>query len=268
MAKRILSADSALMPSTQVSLTPSVRTEQRGDFMKSLSEKWDAAMKSEGESLLFDWQDQRGLREEIQFVNSAQATLDEAAVKLAPSLLRIVLTVKANLPAPADQRAYLAKHLRLDFRRISELCIVADSYGLLDADYRNKGEAELQKYGWSNSLKLAYVRDPYERREIWERACGGKPAASYRAVLEEIRRFRERKLIAPPVPREELSSRLVNARKLFTRFASAADRLESPQQLQRALGELEQLQKELARVRTALKDQTEVVEMEEMAASA
>ena len=268
MAKRILSADSALMPSVQASLSPSVRTEHRGDFMKSLTEKWAAAMKVEGASLLFDWEDQRGLREEIEFVNSAQSTLDEAVVKLAPSLLRIVLTVKAHLTTPAEQRAYLAKHLRLDFRRISELCIVADSYGLLEADYRKKGEAELQNYGWSNALKLAYVRDPYERREIWERACGGKPAASYRAVLEEIRRFRERKLIAPPVPREELSNRLVHARKLFTRFASAADRLGSRDQLQKALAELEQLQKELARVRTALKDQTEVVDMEELAASA
>ena len=268
MAKRILSADSALMPNAQASLSPSVRTEHKGDFMKSLAEKWSAAMAGETPSLLFDWEDQRGLRNEIEFINSAQATLDEAAVKLAPSLLRIVLTVKANLGDPAQQRAYLAEHLRLDFRRISELCIVADSYGLLDADYRKKGEHEIANYGWSNALKLAYVRDPYERREIWERACAGKPAASYRAVLEEIRRFRERKQIAAPVPREELSSRLVNARKLFTRFASAADRLDSREEVDKALGELEQLQKELTRVRNALKDQAEVVEIEEMADSA
>lgn len=268
MAKRILSADAALMPNAQASLSPSVRTEHKGDFMRSLSEKWSAAMQGGGASVLFDWEDQRGLRSEIEFVNGAQSTLDEAAVKLAPSLLRIVLTVKANLPTPAAQRAYLAEHLRLDFRRISELCIVADSYGLVDADYRKKGEHEISRYGWSNALKLAYVRDPYERGEIWERACGGRPNASYRAVLEEIRRFRERKLIAPPVPREELSNRLVSARQHFTRFASAADRLDSREELQNALGELERLQKELTRVKAALKDQTELVEMEALAASA
>ena len=268
MAKRILSADSALMPNVQVSLTPSVRTESRGDFMKSLEAKWASAMSGEASSVLFDWQNQRDLQNEIDFINRAQTTLDEAAVKLAPSLLRVVLTVKAHLPATAEQRAYLAEHLKLDFRRISELCIVADSYGLLDGDYRRKGESEIAKYGWSSALKLAYVRDPYERREIWERACAGKPGASYRAVMEEIRRFRERKLIAAPVPREELNTRLVNARNLFTRFASAADRLDSTDALNKALGELEQLQKELARVRSALQDQTEVVEMEQMAASA
>lgn len=268
MAKRILSADSALMPSVQASLTPSVRTEHKGDFMKSLSDKWSETLRAESTGLLFDWEDQRGLRKEIEFVNGAQATLDEATVKLAPSLLRIVLTVKANLPTPGEQRAYLTEHLKLDFRRISELCIAAESYGLLDSDFRKKGEHEIAKYGWSNALKLAYVRDPYERGEIWERACAGKSAASYRAVLEEIRRFRERKLIASPVPREELGTRLVSARNLFTRFVSAADRLDSRAELQNAIGELELLQKELARVRTALKDQTEVVDMEEMAASA
>ena len=268
MAKRILSADSALMPSTQASLNPSVRTEHKGDFMKSLSDKWSEVAAVDASGVLFDWEDQRGLRDEIEFVNSTQSTLDEAAVKLAPSLLRIVLTVKANLDTPGEQRAYLAENLMLDFRRVSELCIVADSYGLLDSDYRKKGEHELARYGWSNALKLAYVRDPYERGEIWARACAGKPSASYRAVLEEIRRFRERKLIAPPLPREELNNRLVTARNLFTRFASATDRLDSSADLQNALGELETLQKELTRVRTALKDQTEVVEMEEMAASA
>lgn len=268
MVKRILSADSALMPSAQPALSPSVRTEQKGNPLTNLEERWSRTMAVEAEDVLFDWRDQRALKDEIDFINRAQHTLDEAAVRLAPSLLRVVLTVKANLATPAEQRAFLTDHLRLDFRRISELCIVADSYGLLDADYRRKGERELAKYGWSNALKLAYVRDPYERRDIWERACAGKPTASYRAVLEEIRRFRERKLIGPPVPREALNAHLANARKLFTRFASAADRLDSRASLQNAIAELEQLQKELGQVRRALKDQTAMAEMEELAASA
>ncbi len=268
MAKRILSADSALMPGAQPALASSVRTEQRGDFLKTLEKHWQDTLSSEERSPLFDWEDQRAMREEIDFVNSAQATLDEAAVKLAPSLLRIVLTVKANIASPADQRAFLAEHLKLDFRRISELCIVADSYGLLDEDYRRKGEREISKYGWSNALKLAYVRDPYDRRDIWERACNGRPAAGYRAVLEEMRRFRGRKLIGPPAGREELEARLGAARKLFSHFSGAANQLSSRDGLRQALTGLDELQKELNLLKRALRERFETVEVEELAASA
>lgn len=268
MAKRILSADSALMPGAQAALSTSVRTEHRGELMKVLEERWKHNLSGQAGSPLFDWEDQREMREEIEFVNRAQTTLDEAAVKLAPSLLRIVLTVKAHLPTPREQRAFLGEHLRLDFRRVSELCIVADSFGLLDAEYRKKGEREIEKYGWSNALKLAPVRDPYERRDIWERACNGKANASYREVLEEIRRFRERKLIAPLIGREDLEARLGAARRLFSQFNGAAAELSSRDGLRSALEGLEELQKELAQLKRAMKERYETVEIEELAASA
>jgi hypothetical protein len=268
MAKRILSADSALMPTTQISLAPSVRTETHGGFLARLQERWSSALSLPGGGLLFDWEDKRALMGEIEFINGAQAAVDEAAVKLAPSMLRVVLTVKSNLPTPAEQRAFLAEHMRMDFRRISELCIVADSYGLLDADCRREGERELQKYGWSNALKLAYVRDPHDRRDIWERACGGKPTASYRAVLQEIRHFRERKLIAPPAPAEEIEERLGAVRKLFSTFNGAAKHLHSREEIREALQELERVQRELGQLKRALKDQFEAAEVEDLAASA
>ena len=81
----------------------------------------------------------------------------------------------------------MGDHLNLDFRRVSELCIVADSYRLLDSGQRRQGEREIATYGWSKALKLAHVRNPEDRRQVWESACGGGGSASYRAVLESIR---------------------------------------------------------------------------------
>src|SRR5262249_16353186 len=134
-----------------------------------------------------------------------------------PSILRIVLTVKENVPDPKAQRTFLGEHLQVDFRRVSELCIVADSYNLLDPQHRLLGAREIERYGWSIALKLSAVRDLHDRPDLWQRACAGRPRAAYRDVLEEIRRYRERKLIAAP----EATEREVNTDSLFDRIGNA-----------------------------------------------
>ncbi len=268
MAKRILSADAALMPAAQVSLDPSVRTETRAGFFQNLQKRWEAALSLDPRAILFDWDDKRALLDEIEFINRVQEAADEAAVRVAPSMLRVVLTVRSNLASAAEQREFLAEHMKLDFRRISELCIVADTYGLLDPEARHEGEEELKRYGWSNALKLAYVRDPHDRRDIWERARGEKAAASYRAVLREIRFYRDRKLIAPPAPAEEIEVRLGTVRKLFSTFSGAAKNLHSKEEIGAALQELERVRKELNQLQRALKDQFEAADVADMAASA
>ncbi len=268
MAKRILSADAALMPAAQVSLDPSVRTETRGRLLQNLQKRWDEALSLDRRAILFDWDDKRALLDEIEFINQAQETVDEVAVRVAPSMLRVVLTVRSNLASTAEQREFLAEHMKLDFRRISELCIVADTYGLLKPESRREGEDELQRYGWSNALKLAYVRNPHDRRDIWERARSDKPAASYRAVLREIRFYRDRKLIAAPAPAEEIEARLGTVRKLFSSFSGAAKTLHSKEEIGTALQELERVRKELNQLQRALKDQFEAADLDDMAATA
>jgi hypothetical protein len=288
MARRILSADSALMPQSQVSLNsgmpvpvglPIASNGMRGGdvrphLLAELQQRWTqpGGPVSDSGAPLFDWRDRGALMAEIDLVNRAQAILDEAAVKLAPSLLRIVLTVKANLPEVKAQRQFLAEHVQLDFRRISELCIVADSYGLVDPRARDAGAAEIERYGWSSALKLAYVRDPSERRAVWERACAGRPHAAYRDVLEQIQLFRERKLIAAPAPRDverrELVRRMSEAQAHVTRLAALTPRLRSPSDYRGALELLETVQKELATVRRTFQEHLEAEEPVAMAAQA
>lgn len=285
MAKRILSADGALVAHSQVPLANSaphgrtgppgfsVRTESRGaetrgGMMEAIQARWVEAQQIGSGAMLFDWDDRGALLREIAFVNKAQARLDEAAVKIAPTLLRIVLTVKQNLPGPKAQRNFLAEHLELDFRRISELCIVADSYHLLEPSKRQAGEREIAKYGWSKALKLAYVRGAEERRAIWERACQGRPVAPYRAILEEIGRFRERKLIGPPAELSAVHSRLGSAEQLFSAFAGLAHRLESREEVEDALRGLGKVRRELGKLQRALRDQLVTVEVDTMAANA
>ncbi|HUJ73261.1 MAG TPA: hypothetical protein VL359_00325, partial [bacterium] len=189
MPRRILSADAALVPHQQVSLTMPV-PEARSPLLQELQARWQ-----KGPPAPLEWRDRGGLLAEIDLVNRAQQVLDEAAIKIAPVLLRIVLAVKEHLPLPAAQRAFLAEHLHLDFRRLSELCIVAESYALLDAQRREEGAREIERYGWSIALKLAYVRDPHDRADLWRRASAGRPKAAYRDVLEQIHLYRQRKLI-------------------------------------------------------------------------
>lgn len=278
MAKRILSADAALVAHAQVSLgnagnagshgnsENSVRTE-KNTLLETVQAHWAQSQQLHSGALLFDWEDQRALFEEIAFVNRTQSRLDEVAVKIAPVLLRIVLTVKEHLPSPKEQRAFLLEHLELDFRRISELCIVADSYALLDPDNRQAGEREIVRYGWSKALKLAHVPNARERRDIWEAACNGKPVASYRAVLEEIRRFRERKLIGPPAPASQVQAHLGAARETFSRFSGLAARLNSRQEVQDALKELGAVRRELGRLNRVLQERLDTVEAEALAAN-
>ncbi len=268
MARRILSADTALRPLAQVSLQNSRPAASREILWQAIQDHWSQALPAQEDHLIFDWNDRQALMAEIDFVNRSQIALDEAAVKIAPSLLRIVLTVKRHVPNPKEQRAFLADHLELDFRRISELCIVADSYGLLDNSRRRDGEREIDRYGWSKALKLAYVRDPLERQGIWERARGNKRAASYRAVLEEIRRFRERKLIASPPPQTDIASRLDSIREKITAIHAVAGQLTTREDFQEALQGLQQLSRDLSQIKRALKEQMVAAEMEELAASA
>jgi len=267
MAKRILSADSALVANTQISLGNSVRTEKRGDFFSDLEKRWRDSLAPGADNLLYDWEDQGEMLREIEFVNSVQAKMDEAAIRIAPTLLRIVLTVREHLPTPKEQRSYLAKHLELDFRRISELCIVADSYGLLLSDTPQQGEREITRYGWSKALKLAYVREPADRAMIWENACGGRPSASYRAVLEEIKRFRERKLISPPVPRAEVDQRLASIAEHYMELKGASVQLIQPEDYRLTMRQVDAMRRELGRLKRALQDQIESAETEAMAAA-
>jgi hypothetical protein len=281
MARRILSADAVLTPQSQVSLTAPATllrsTEQRPHLFHELQQRWAGALLPSGNAespggapvALFDWQDRTALLAEMDLVNRAQAVLDEAAVKIAPCLLRIVLTVKAHLPDPKAQRVFLAEHLQLDFRRISELCIVAESYGLLDPRQRETGAREIERYGWSNALKLAYVRSPRDRQELWERACSGRARAGYRDVLEQIQLFRERKLIAGPgttdLHRKDLVKRLNEAQEHVSRLVAIAPRLHSRGDYQHALELLDTLQKELVPLKRALQDKLEAEDHADMA---
>jgi hypothetical protein len=260
------------MPQPQLSLKvaqhPTVSAPS-AQLMQELAQRWNGSATD-----LFDWADRSALMAEIDLVNRAQTVLDEAAAKIAPSVLRIVLTVKEHLRDPKAQRAFLADHLRVDFRRISELCIVADSFSLLDPHQRTLGAREIERYGWSIALKLAYVRDPHDRSDLWQRACAGRPRAAYRDVLEEIRRFRERKLIGGPVSldantdEDRLNDRLGNAREAFTHFDNLTRHLRGPKDYEAAVETLETLQKELNRIRRTLRGQMEAVEHQAMANSA
>ncbi|MCH8075835.1 MAG: hypothetical protein IIC13_08715 [SAR324 cluster bacterium] len=287
MARRILSADAVLTPAAQSplrnepgagpsstgrpsvknALQTSVRTENpSGGLVSGLESRWHLFRPSAGK-VLFDWEDRRELFTEIEFVNQVRERMDEAAVKIAPSMLRIVLTVKANVEGAKAQRAFLAEHVDWDFRRISELCIAAESYGLLDAQRRTRGEQELRRYGWSNALKLAYVPDPLEREEIWDRARGSSEKASYRAVLEEIKRFRERKLVSLPSPLEEVGAQIASARGHFDSLGTLSADLSTPDNCRLALKELARTQRELSVLRRALKERMDAAETEALAAT-
>lgn len=273
MARRILSADSALMPQPQLSLkvapAPTVIPAPSARLMQELDQRWSA-----GATGLFDWGDRSALMAEIDLVNRAQAVLDEAALKIAPSLLRIVLTVKEYVQDPKAQRTFLGEHLQIDFRRVSELCIVADSYGLLDPHLRTLGAREIERYGWSIALKLSAVRDAHDRADLWQRASAGRPRAAYRDVLEEIRRYRERKLIGGPVAvdpeptAETLFDRIGNAREVFSHLDTLTRRLHARKDYEAAVETVEKLQKELNRIRRTLQGQMEAEEHREMAHSA
>ncbi len=265
MARRILSADTALMPQAQPSLQSAGHGEFRGGFFQWLQDRWSTMLNLRPEELLFDWNDPTALMNEIAFVNQTRERLDEAAVKIAPSMLRIVLTVKAHLDDPQAQRAFLAEHVDWDFRRISELCIVADSYGLLDLARREHGSREIQRYGWSNALKLAYVRDPADRHDLWERARGTRERASYRAVLEEMRRFRERKQIGPPAGEAEVAGHLDAVRDSLGALQTASRELSTPEQYQALLGEVKTAHRELGRLKRAIQERIDSVETEALA---
>jgi hypothetical protein len=186
-----------------------------------------------------------------------------------------VLTVKANVPDAAGQRTFLAEHLTLDFRRLSELCIVADSYGLLDLTARMEGEKEIARYGWSKALKLAYVRDPLERREIWRRACanangsGASETASYRSVLEEIRRFRERKQISPISGKSltgtfDLAPTLTSARLAFAHLDRTLRNDHSRDTCADALDQVNRLRRDLETLKRALQERLDLFPIEAM----
>jgi hypothetical protein len=267
MARRMLSADAALMPLSQVSLTaPAVLArplELKPQLFTELQHRWSGmnAQRADEGVRLFDWSDRSALLAEMDLINRAQAVLDEAAVKIAPCLLRIVLTVKVNLPEAKEQRAFLSEHLQLDFRRISELCIVAESYGLLDPRRREAGAREIERYGWSSALKLAHVRNATERKELWELACAGRPHAAYRDVLEQIQLYRARKLIAAPthpeLHRKEMVQRMSEAKEHVSELAALAPRLRSRMDYEHALELLERAQRELGALRRAFLDRLE-----------
>jgi hypothetical protein len=268
MARRILSAESALLPPTQPSLAQPAGTELRGGLFHWLQDRWGALLRLRPEELLFDWEDRTALMSEIAFVNQTRERLDEAVLKIAPSMLRIVLTVKANLDDPHEQRAFLARHVDWDLRRISELCIVADSYGLLDAGRRGHGAEEIARYGWSSALKLAYVRDPAVRQELWEAARGEKPQASYRDVLEELRLYRDRKLIGPPASPEDVGARLLAVRESFDALTVSAHDLDRAERFREALRQVAEAQRALGRLKRALTERMQAAETEALAESA
>lgn len=267
MAKQILSAEGALAPQTQTSLQPSVRTENRGNFLQTLNLRWAETQNLRSSEVLFNWDDRTALMDEIDFVNQVRERLDETALKIAPSMLRIVLTVKAHIEDPAEQRAFLSHHVDWDFRRISELCITADSYRLLDPETRQHGESEIRRFGWSNALKLSYVRDPADREDIWRRACGGGEKASYRSVLEEMRRFRDRKLITPPAPEEELDTRLATVREGLKLLNELPGDLHDSANLKAALSQVGQVQKDLNMLKRVIKERLEARDTESLAES-
>ena len=266
MARRILSAEAALMPIAQASLNGSAPSRANTGLMGWLQERWSGLINLRAGSVLFDWEDRTALMDEIAFVNEARERLDEASAMVAPSMLRIVLTVQANIPDAKGQRAFLADHVDWDVRRISELCIVADHYGLLVPDRRLTGQEELRRYGWSNALKLAYIPDPAERAEIWDRARNGKTQATYRSVLEEIRRFRERKQIAPPAREDEVATRLTAVREHFAGLNGLPSDFSSPEGCREALRQVSKAHQELGRLKRALKDRMEASETESLAA--
>ncbi|HEX7926416.1 MAG TPA: hypothetical protein VF678_02425 [bacterium] len=261
------------MPQPQLSLKvappPVTVTAPSAQVMQELTQRWNGSATG-----LFDWGDRSALMAEIDLVNRAQGVLDEAATKIAPSVLRIVLTVKEHLPDPKAQRAFLGEHLQLDFRRVSELCIVADSFRLIDPQQRTMGEREIERYGWSIALKLAYVRDPHDRADLWQRACAGRTRAAYRDVLEAIRNYCERKLIGAPSPAQDdagedrLLDRLGNAREAFTHFDALTQHLRGPKDYEAAVETLEKLQKELNRIRRTLRGQMEAADHRVMATTA
>ncbi|HSG04882.1 MAG TPA: hypothetical protein VLB09_00635 [Nitrospiria bacterium] len=267
MARRILSADAALKPVAQASLNNETRTSPRSGFMGWLQERWAGMMALRSDAVLFDWEDRTELMNEIAFVNEARERLDEASTMVAPSMLRIVLTVQSNLPDASAQRAFLAEHVDWDVRRISELCIVADNFGLLEPDRRQTGREEIRRYGWSNALKLAYIPDPADRADVWDRARNGKSQASYRTVLEEIRRFRERKMIAPPAREDEVTERLSVAREHLAGITTLPADLSSPEACRDAFKQVAKAHQELGRLKRALKDRIEASETEAMAAT-
>ena len=267
MARRILPADAALTPQTQSSLEQPRRPEVTDGMLARLEARWRELHKH---TEPFDWDDREALMAEIDFVNSAQAVLDEAAVKIAPSVLRIALTVQRNIPDQKAQRAFLEEHLNLDFRRVSELCIVARSYMLLDPDpaRREAGAAEIDRYGWSKALKLAHVPDPADRAQIWDNARGDAPSASYRAVLEELRRFRERKLVNAPDDPDRFETRVESTRRLLGQLTQRLAHLDSRDDYAGALDELQRTQRELNRLKKALQEQLSDADVEALAAEA
>ena len=253
------------MPQAQATLQPSVRTETRGAFLQNLNLHWAETQNLRASDVLFDWEDRTSMMDEIDFINQVREKMDETAVKIAPSMLRVVLTVKANLSDPREQRAFLAQHVDWDFRRISELCIVAESYRLLEPESRTHGEGEIRRYGWSNALKLGYVRDPADREDIWNRAKNGSDKASYRTVLEEIRRYRDRKLISPPAPEAELDSQLSSVRHSFNALDALSGRLDSPESLGEAMKQVGAMQKDLSQLKRVIKDRLQSLDTERLA---
>ena len=264
MARRILPAQNALNPLSQSSLQNPMAVgaaapeNANSGVFGQLEVRWNTTLQQKG-SPLFDWKDTTLLLQEVEFVNNVQEKMDEAAVRLAPSMLRIVSTIKANLSSPKAQRAWLAQHLNWDFRRISELCIVASSYGLLNPQTRQQGAVEMQRYGWSNALKLAYIRSPEERSEIWRRACAGRPRASYRDVLTQMEALRTTPLQSLPQTTSEfdpddLDLRLSNIRTNMASLGALADHITEPQNTRIALQRVDALQQELQALKKNLKN--------------
>ncbi len=246
MARRILPAQSALRPPEQNSLAGG-----RPDSASSL-QIWNKNLQLSPKEILFNWEESSELMDEVSYVNQGREKIDQAVIVLAPSMLRIVLTVKANLPNPKDQRDWLAKHVDWDFRRISELCIVAESYQLLNPQNRLTGEAELRRYGWSNALKLAYVRNPEARQQIWESACGDTPRASYRQVLKALHQYRSPLHLEAPVPDQNLHEGIAVLRASWEALQNLQHSPYQAPQTRLALEQVKSLEKKLPSLKRTL----------------
>ncbi len=218
-----------------------------------LEMRWNTLLQ-QNNTPLFNWKNPDALMREVTFVNSVQEKMDEVVARIAPSMLRIVNTVRANLPSQKSQREWISKHLNWDFRRISELCIVASSYNLLNPHTRQQGAAEMQRYGWSSALKLAYIRTPAERGEIWRAACAGRPRASYRDVLNQINSLRNK----PSLPQsasltsDDIDMRLNNIRTNMAGLGALTEQITDPQNTKAALQRVSTLQRELQHLKKAL----------------
>ena len=86
-------------------------------------------------------------------------------------------------------------------------------------------------------------------------------------LMEEIKRFRERKLVSLPSPLEEVGAQIASARGHFDSLGTLSADLSTPDNCRLALKELARTQRELSVLRRALKERMDAAETEALAAT-